>query len=358
MTIACPHCRTEYDAEENEYGRFVKCEVCQKGFVAGTSMPKREPHNVTTPVRTTVEMTSSATCGVATGPRWITIHGYREWFLWRNPVQVFRNSGQTPICDVPHNADVAILAQTGDTLRFKWEAPLGWYRRECQLVVGDCNDVLLSFRDRKDWILCATATSDIRGRLRTTARKNAWVKVLALVCIVALVAFLITVITDDRVVTLQKQKWFNFMLKTNMADDARTGDIQPKSRPRGEQPPSATSRYSVTAMPARSSYATTGSNHPTNAKEAIRSARENVKRRYHQNLERLYLAESLYYERDNMCELILVHPSGDSTLYHIRYWKSSNQLEWSRSIPKYVAEQFISDRMLISDYAKVLDATP
>ena len=37
MTISCPHCRTEYDAEESEYGRFVKCEICGKGFVVGTS---------------------------------------------------------------------------------------------------------------------------------------------------------------------------------------------------------------------------------------------------------------------------------------------------------------------------------
>lgn len=37
MNIKCPHCRTEYDAEESEYGRFVKCEICGKGFVVGTS---------------------------------------------------------------------------------------------------------------------------------------------------------------------------------------------------------------------------------------------------------------------------------------------------------------------------------
>ena len=35
MDIICPHCGTEYDAEEGEYGRFVKCEICGKGFVAG-----------------------------------------------------------------------------------------------------------------------------------------------------------------------------------------------------------------------------------------------------------------------------------------------------------------------------------
>jgi len=37
MNITCPHCRTEYDAEESEYGRFVKCEICGRGFVVGQS---------------------------------------------------------------------------------------------------------------------------------------------------------------------------------------------------------------------------------------------------------------------------------------------------------------------------------
>ena len=41
MNIKCPHCGTEYDAEENEYGRFVKCAACGKGFVAGTSIAKK-----------------------------------------------------------------------------------------------------------------------------------------------------------------------------------------------------------------------------------------------------------------------------------------------------------------------------
>lgn len=41
MDINCPHCGTEYDAEESEYGKFVKCEVCGKGFVAGTSGAKK-----------------------------------------------------------------------------------------------------------------------------------------------------------------------------------------------------------------------------------------------------------------------------------------------------------------------------
>ena len=41
MDIKCPHCGTEYEADKSEYGRFVKCEACGKGFVAGTSVSKK-----------------------------------------------------------------------------------------------------------------------------------------------------------------------------------------------------------------------------------------------------------------------------------------------------------------------------
>lgn len=41
MDIKCPHCGTEYDAEENECGRVVKCEICGKEFVAGESFAKK-----------------------------------------------------------------------------------------------------------------------------------------------------------------------------------------------------------------------------------------------------------------------------------------------------------------------------
>ena len=38
MDIKCPHCGTEYEIDETEYGRFVKCESCGKGFVVGTTI--------------------------------------------------------------------------------------------------------------------------------------------------------------------------------------------------------------------------------------------------------------------------------------------------------------------------------
>lgn len=41
MNIKCPHCGTEYEAEESEIGRVVKCGVCGKEFVVGTSFAKK-----------------------------------------------------------------------------------------------------------------------------------------------------------------------------------------------------------------------------------------------------------------------------------------------------------------------------
>lgn len=35
MKVKCPHCGTEYDIEHREFGRYVTCQICGKGFVAG-----------------------------------------------------------------------------------------------------------------------------------------------------------------------------------------------------------------------------------------------------------------------------------------------------------------------------------
>ena len=36
MDVNCPHCGTEFEAGEREYGRFVKCQICGKGFIVGS----------------------------------------------------------------------------------------------------------------------------------------------------------------------------------------------------------------------------------------------------------------------------------------------------------------------------------
>lgn len=34
-TCSCPHCGTEYQIEASEFGRYVTCQSCKKGFVVG-----------------------------------------------------------------------------------------------------------------------------------------------------------------------------------------------------------------------------------------------------------------------------------------------------------------------------------
>lgn len=36
MNIKCPHCGTEYEVAQKDFGRFTTCETCGKGFVIGT----------------------------------------------------------------------------------------------------------------------------------------------------------------------------------------------------------------------------------------------------------------------------------------------------------------------------------
>ncbi|MBQ6136159.1 MAG: SHOCT domain-containing protein [Kiritimatiellae bacterium] len=48
MNIKCPHCETEYEIAQTEFGRFVNCEICRKGFVAGVSKGKSMPSQIET----------------------------------------------------------------------------------------------------------------------------------------------------------------------------------------------------------------------------------------------------------------------------------------------------------------------
>lgn len=48
MDVKCPHCGTEYEIEQREFGKFVDCQVCGKGFVVGVSAAKQNA----TPSRT------------------------------------------------------------------------------------------------------------------------------------------------------------------------------------------------------------------------------------------------------------------------------------------------------------------
>lgn len=48
MDAKCPHCGVEYIAAEREYGKFVKCETCGKGFIVGVSAMEKMGEGVQT----------------------------------------------------------------------------------------------------------------------------------------------------------------------------------------------------------------------------------------------------------------------------------------------------------------------
>lgn len=182
FVFKCPHCGTEYDAEASDYGRFVKCEICGKGFVVGTSRRNLEMATPTPDkANTGAERIQGRTApDNTTSPRQIKIYGYREWFIGRNPVRVFVGSSKTPLCEVPPDRVVTITVKAKDILSFIWDGPMGWFQRESQLVVGDYKNVVLSFNNRKDWILRATATNDVDKIMNSVARSNAHVKMFIL----------------------------------------------------------------------------------------------------------------------------------------------------------------------------------
>ena len=97
---------------------------------------------------------------------------------------------------------------------------------------------------------------------------------------------------------------------------------------------------------------TSGYRPPKNAGEAIAGALANARNRYRQNLSRLGLTESYYDETGGICDLMLLD-ADTWTKYQIVYYRSTDQLERPRTMPKDVAEMLMHDRMTIDTYEKV-----
>ena len=99
-------------------------------------------------------------------------------------------------------------------------------------------------------------------------------------------------------------------------------------------------------------YEETGSytREPITAGEAIKGALANARARYHSRLGSLGLSEIFYDDTAGVAHLVLL---GGSTTYEIVYYRSSDMLEWSQSMPKYIAADLIDDRMRIFTYETV-----
>lgn len=91
----------------------------------------------------------------------------------------------------------------------------------------------------------------------------------------------------------------------------------------------------------------------TGASEALRGALNNVRHRYNQALDYYGLTELYYGETRGVCALKLDKPGRTEPL-SILYVRADNTIEYSQVIPKGLAQQLISDRILIDSYSKVL----
>ena len=224
MTIICPHCRTEYDAEASEYGRFVKCAICGQGFVAGTSAVKKlgETSSGANVRKATANIVSERVKNV-------------DWKIQRASVKA------TTICFSLFLLVIAVVI----------------FASELQKGIGRARAY------RGDYSYDGVGSSSL---------------------------------------------------------------------------------YSLSSH-------TVGSPTPISANDTIKGALANVKSRYRQKLQNFGLAESYYDETNGICDLMLLDISS-WTKFQIVYYRSSGQLEWSRSMPKNVAESLMQDRMFIDAYEK------
>lgn len=299
MKIACPHCGTEYDAEENEYGRFVKCASCGKGFVAGTLTAKA--------MRDTTR--------VKTG----TVYERVKNIDWR--------SQQTRVKKVAGVAFETSRKCFEEARRkyVEWNLPrrivgLSTMNNRISLawIIGGCFIVLLICV----FTMSGNKEDDYRQREVDSPESPEYIPLNEPYKPYAEAQAIIDE-TDQR----------NKALKKEREDYYKNLNSSPSN-------------------PSRASSMTSNHRSPASAKEAINGALENIKSRYRQNLSRLGLTESYFDETSGICDLMLLDVN-TWTKYQIVYYRRTNQIERPRTLPKEIAESLIHDRMLIDGYTKM-----
>ena len=361
MDIKCPHCGTEYDITQQEFGKFVTCQVCGRGFVAGAKSPNKpagqgnqasrpkEPFSAKfkrPPVRGKVIKTRNINwkargelSNIVTVP----------WVIQFSSLYVSVFGVFFAACDLIATKSPSSFFQSlvSGAIAVAMGLMLGRFNfvRWVLVVWGGFNVILL-FCGARDFlflwpfhisfiliaILLVTPSArqwyGIRNRVLNFSA-NSRSSRLAYACAVVLALI--------------------------MGSFLYAGYSSERKRIRESRDADYACREGGSSSPI-SSGTTSSSGSPANAKEAIRGALANVRERYRQNLRRFDLVESLYVDRKDLCQLILVEPIGDTPLYTIRYCKESKTLEWPRIMSKDVAEQFIHDRMLMDAYEKVLSS--
>ncbi|MBR3222077.1 MAG: hypothetical protein IKF72_07565 [Kiritimatiellae bacterium] len=344
MNIKCPHCGTGYDAEESEYGRFVKCAACGKGFVAGTSVAPWSGKSTST-IKNTARIATNTIC-VKTDSltQSLLLYESSPWTIRFSTVYTFVFGCALAVCNLLTAKSLSSLVQSLFIFTIAIAIAFALVRynfvRWLLIVWGGFNAILL-FCGSRDFaflwpfhicfiviaILLITPSArqwyNIQGRAHnfkanplSTYRVSACATVLALVMGIFLYA--------------------GYSLERKRIIESRNNNYAYRDSD------SSSLTLSHTASPPSSH---------TNAKNAIREALSNVKNRYRLNLTRLGLTESYYDETNGICDLMLLDINS-WTKYQIVYYRGSEQLEWPRLMQKDMAELLMHDRMLIDTYEK------
>lgn len=373
MDIKCPHCGTEYEVEDEDFGRFVKCEICGKGFVAGTfaankpnEMPNSANDIVANALNTVFERAKNIDWQAhkARGKTAADTASKRAGeYLWeRTEKNLAKNSKMAQF--------IRMLASSPWTVQFSTV-----YLLVFGLMFALC--ILLTSKPPSSFIPALMTFAITVTMASTLPRFNLtrWLLILwgAFNLILLLfgssdfgwlwpfnvsfvaVAILLLMNTTRQwykngpavngsadIMAYQRVAVFAaiFAVIANVVIYAGYNSARKQIR-------SSRSEYDA---PVPSSYSSAyASSYQTSAEDSIRSALGNVRSRYKAKLSRYGLTESYFDETNGICDLMLLDVAS-WTKYQIVYYRSTGQIEWPRIMPKNVAEDLMEDRLLIHTY--------
>lgn len=343
MDIKCPHCGTEYEVADEDFGRFVKCEICGKGFVVGT-FAAREVRDTTN--ASDGEFKEDKGFGrkifewnIAKSPKTAKMLASAPWTIQFSTVYLLVFGLMFAGCVlltskspsfIPALVVFAITISVGFALvRFnfvRWLLVL-WGAFNLILLIfgsGDFNwlwpfnvsfvavAVLLSMNTSRQWYKNGPTVN-------ASADFMSYYRMVGIAVVLAIMAGIVL------------YAGYNSARKKicSSRDESFTYDSY------------APSSYSLPSSCSQSS--------PTSARDAVSGALENVRRRYNAKLSRYGLTESYFDETSGICDLMLLDVAS-WTKYQIVYYRSTGQIEWPRIMPKNVAEDLMEDRLLICTY--------
>ena len=414
MDAKCPHCGTKFDAEDSEYGRFVKCAVCGMGFIAGVLSSKHRGE-----VKKTVNNTNGVKCERARIIDWqkqrerrrtttaATYEGRQErlrmadeksgkmgmvgrmshwWRVFKRAIEIFRDEEKRQrewrkMEGLVHNKKMARFRQ------LLASAPWAIQFSTIYLYVFGLMLVLLALLTSKPpgSFVSAVFLFAISVSVEFSLARFNFVRWLLVIWggfnLVILICgskdfawawpFHVSFIAVAVLLMMrQSHQWYAKGAVLDFFADMKlckrisvlaavlavvAGIVlyvgYDSARERMEKLRDDDYSDDDDSLPSYGGSRSAGYESPKSADEAIAGALANVRSRYRASLQRYGLTESYYDETGGICDLMLLDVNS-WTKYQIVFYRSSGQLEWPRTMPKDVAELLMHDRMLIDTYEK------